>query len=375
LRPATTNRAEEIGEDGYPTDQRLLATFLGTSSLLFQDGDETVLIDGFFTRDAGGARGPSEMFWLLLPFGSKVEPSIPRIESVLERLQVERVSALPVVHSHHDHGMDSGTICKLTGCTLIGSESTANLGRGAGLLEQQIAVVDKEGVPIPQWVGGVRQQGVTTSAEALHAAGIATDPDSAPRSLSALTIDADKQTSPPPSSPATPDRALRFGAFEVSMIESKHIHLPVIGRFILNKSIPAPIRTPTPLLAYKEGASYSVLVQHDGGTATLVQGSANYIPHALDHVKVDVVFLGIGGLEQASELYLQEYWQHVVLATGAHTVVPVHWDDFSIPLDEPPIAMPGTAKMIEWLEGVCAASGIKLQWLLPWDVTEISPVR
>ena len=49
------------------------------------------------------------------------------------------------LHSHYDHAMGAPEVAKRTGALLLGSESTANIGRGWGLPETQIRVVtDRE---------------------------------------------------------------------------------------------------------------------------------------------------------------------------------------------------------------------------------------
>lgn len=105
-------------------------TFLGVSTLLFDDGDSAILIDGFFSR-------PS----LLRTALTRIEPDGPRIEESLRRAGAEHVAAVVVVHSHYDHAMDAPEVARRTGALLVGSESTANVGRGAGLAEERIRVV------------------------------------------------------------------------------------------------------------------------------------------------------------------------------------------------------------------------------------------
>lgn len=105
-------------------------TFLGVSTLLFDDGDTAILIDGFFSRPG-----------LLQTALMRIEPDKPRIVESLRRAGVERVAAVFVVHSHYDHAMDAPEVARRSGALLVGSESTANVGRGGGLAEERIRVV------------------------------------------------------------------------------------------------------------------------------------------------------------------------------------------------------------------------------------------
>ncbi len=109
-------------------------TFLGVASLLLDDGESAVMTDGFFSR-------PSLPRLLLRP----IAPDLPRIDSALGRLGFgssgRRLSAVLPVHTHFDHVMDSAVVASRTGAVLVGGESSANVGRGAGLDAAQIAVV------------------------------------------------------------------------------------------------------------------------------------------------------------------------------------------------------------------------------------------
>ncbi|MEU6075635.1 MBL fold metallo-hydrolase [Micromonospora sp. NPDC047074] len=111
-------------------------TFLGVSSLLFDDGDTAVLTDGFFSR-------PS----LLRVALGRLAPDDTRINSALTRLELDRddggrrLAAVLPVHTHFDHAMDSATVALRTGAVLAGGRSAANVGRGAGLPDDRIHVV------------------------------------------------------------------------------------------------------------------------------------------------------------------------------------------------------------------------------------------
>ena len=177
------------------------------------------------------------------------------------------------VHSHYDHAMDSPEVARRTGAQLVGSESTANIGRGVGLPDGQIRVVN-------------------------------------------------------------PGEPMDFGAFTVTAIPSQHFpHGMAMGE------ITAPLVPPAGAMEYLEGGSFSLLFEHPAG-ALLVQGSAGWQPGALAGRRADVVLLGIGGLGSRDEAYREDYWREVVGAVGPRCVIPIHWDDFTLPLDEPLAASP-----------------------------------
>lgn len=105
-------------------------TFLGVATLLVDDGETQVLTDGFFSRPG------------LLSVGlRKIAPHADRIAACLARAGADRVAAVAPVHSHFDHALDAAVVAERTGALLVGGESTANIGRGAGLPGERVRVV------------------------------------------------------------------------------------------------------------------------------------------------------------------------------------------------------------------------------------------
>lgn len=72
----------------------------------------------------------------------------------------------------------------------------------------------------------------------------------------------------------------------------------------------------------------------------LVHPSANFVPHQFDGLDVDFLYLGVGGGGAQGKQFQDDYWHHVVEAASPSFIVPVHWDDFSRPLDRPLRTMP-----------------------------------
>jgi len=108
----------------------LRVTFLGVATLLLDDGETAILTDGFFTR-------PGRMTVLT----GKVAPDPALIRQALQRAGIQQLAAVIVAHSHYDHALDAPEVARQTGALLVGSNSTANVGRGWGLPEQRIRVV------------------------------------------------------------------------------------------------------------------------------------------------------------------------------------------------------------------------------------------
>ncbi|WP_067430357.1 MBL fold metallo-hydrolase [Nocardioides jensenii] len=132
-----------------------------------------------------------------------------------------------------------------------------------------------------------------------------------------------------------PDEDRTYGDFTVTLIESHHCPP---DRF--PGPIDAPLPTPARASAYRCGEAWSTLVRHASGPSMLVQGSAGFVPGALDGREAEVVYLGVGQLGIQSADYLRSFWEETVRAVGARRVVLIHWDDFFRPLDRPLRALP-----------------------------------
>jgi L-ascorbate metabolism protein UlaG (beta-lactamase superfamily) len=165
-------------------------------------------------------------------------------------------------------------VAERTGAMLLGGESAANVGRGAGLPEDRMWVV-------------------------------------------------------------TPGEPVSYGGFGLTFVESAHCPPDRFPGAIVEPVVP-PVRA----AAYRCGEAWSILVEHASGRTVLVQGSAGYVPGALDGRQADVAYLGVGQLGVLSEDYIRAYWTNTVQAVGARRVVLIHWDDFFRPLDRPLRALP-----------------------------------
>jgi L-ascorbate metabolism protein UlaG (beta-lactamase superfamily) len=117
---------EQQPSTGGPVEAR----FLGATSVLFQDGETAILSDGFVTRPG-----------LLRVLLGRISPDRERIQNTLTRLGLDSIAAVFAGHSHYDHALDAPVFAQLTGAVLLGSPSTANIGRGVGLADSALRVV------------------------------------------------------------------------------------------------------------------------------------------------------------------------------------------------------------------------------------------
>lgn len=239
--------------------EAVTVTWLGVSTLLFDDGDTQILIDGFISRPSIAD----------IVFDVPVQSDAAQVNYVLNEYEMRRLAAIIPAHSHFDHALDIGAIANRSSASILGSASTAQIARGAGVPEDQIVVVEN---------GGDYQ----------------------------------------------------FGDFTVRMLASSHAPIGWGGSVPYAGEISAPLELPAPVSAWRAGDTYSIVITHPQGT-TLVQASAGFLPGALDAVSADVVFLGTWGLDNLGRNYTEQYWLAMITSTGAKRILPIHFDDYTRP--------------------------------------------
>jgi L-ascorbate metabolism protein UlaG (beta-lactamase superfamily) len=121
--PATDYRRFELPPAPAAfTEGEVRVQFMAVSTLLLDDGDTKLLIDGFFSRPT----------WRQLLF-SRIAPDPEAIESALARMETSGLAAILVAHSHHDHAMDVADVAHRTKATVFGSPSTGAIVQGRNL--------------------------------------------------------------------------------------------------------------------------------------------------------------------------------------------------------------------------------------------------
>lgn len=233
-------------------------------------GNTNILLDDGETRilTDGFFSRPSASRLVL----GKVKPNEKRIQYCLEKAGITELDAVIPVHSHYDHAMDAPTVAKMTGATLIGSSSTLMIGQGAGLNPAQMKL-------------------------------------------------------------APLDSVLTIGKFKLRFVVSRHWEYPSAKQCarLLDQEITAPLLAPASIYEFKEGISYTILVEH-GTTSFAIHGSAGFKENSLIDCDVDIVFLSIAGLEAMDSVYNNAYQTHTIEALHPEVIVPIHWDDFTVPL-------------------------------------------
>lgn len=241
----------------------------------------------------------------------RIDPDRGRITAALERAGVRCLAALLVAQAHHDHALDAAVVAYETGAELIGSESTANIGLG--------------GVPRPEQI-----------------------------------------------TPVAGGEERDFGRFHVRVIRSPHS--PGIIPFLLRGRIPTPLTPPRHTLGYRDRLNFSFLVTH-GDRRILIHPSANFPAEGMGSIRADVVFLSIGDLGSRSRRFIESYWRAIVQETGARLIIPIHWDNFFRPLDEPLVPMGGFGRAMTEIGRLAARDGVEVRLVPPFAPIELNGLQ
>jgi L-ascorbate metabolism protein UlaG (beta-lactamase superfamily) len=239
--------------------------YTGTATLFFSDGETEFITDGWFSRPNG----------LQLAAGT-ITPDMKAIDYGIEQNAIDKLAAVFVMHSHFDHSMDAPEVAQRTGALLLGSESTANIGRGWGLDENQIRVV-------------------------------------------------------------TDRQVITLGKFVLTPIESQHFQFPdpqMHKRALGDPNISSPLQTPAKAFDYKLGKAYMLHVSHPKGS-WLIVGSAGFVKDDLQGINADTVFLGIGGIGSQTRQYREQFWQETIGHVKPNRIIPIHYDSLTAPIDGP----------------------------------------
>ena len=245
----------------------LKVSFFGTTTLLFDDGKDQILFDAHVTR-------PSIEKYIA---GAEVVTDRNLCDKLIRLHHIDRLRAIFISHTHHDHVMDAPYFATQCGAEVYGSESAKNVALGGGVPEEKTHVF---------------------------------------RHGSSFSI----------------------GEYRIQILKSLHSK-PTKLNDDLGQPIPEPLVQPASLRAYKEGGSFDFYVEH-GGKRILIRPSFNYIEGQLDGIRADTIFLGVAGLAKADKDMEENFFRETVGKAGAKLVIPIHWDNFFSSLEQPIVDMP-----------------------------------
>ncbi len=245
----------------------LKVTYFGTTTLLFDDGKDQILFDAHITRPSLGK----------YIAGGKESTNRTLCDEMIDLHHIDRLRAVFVSHTHHDHVMDAPYISNKCGAKIYGSESAKNVALGGGVSAENIAVFKHGDI-------------------------------------------------------------FEIGDYKIRILKSIHSK-PTVLNNDLGEPIQEPLTQPAGLRDYKEGGSYDFYIEYKE-KKILIRPSFNYIEGQLEGIRADVLFLGVAGLAKADPDMEKTFFQETVEKTGAKLVIPIHWDNFFSPLDRPIEGMP-----------------------------------
>lgn len=223
-----------------------------------------MMIDGFLSRISKGRS--------LL---GKLDSDEGTIRNLFNELKIERLDAIAVGHSHHDHALDAPFLSKRFGGVVLGNRSYRfiHLGKYPNFPRSRLKLFPKEGGTYP------------------------------------------------------------VGKFTITLIPSQHAPSKKLVHKFIEGEITSTVEPPAHFSKYNCGDVFAIHVKHPDG-CLVVTTTAGAEPRALEGYSADVFFLAIGLLGKQGEPDRKAYFDNTVRAVRPRLVVPVHWDDFSIPFDE-----------------------------------------
>ena len=196
------------------------------------------------------------------------------LEQLVQRHELSRTQAILVTHSHYDHVLDVPALLEMLPETaVVGSLSTLNIARA--------------------------------------------NPKVTPQQLQLVK----------------PGQVQQWGNFQITATPSQHTP-PTAVNDDLGEELLQPLTLPAKFSEFKEGGSFDYLIEH-AGHKILVKASTGFIPDQFKNLQIDTLFLGIAQLSRQSDAYQQHYLTETLNILKPKVVIPVHWDDFFQPLNQP----------------------------------------
>ncbi len=232
---------------------------------------------------------------LINTYFGRIAPNRAVIRNELALAEITELDAILVTHTHHDHALDAAYISSEMNSKVFGSESYSFIYRGSSKSTDPSLFVEVKR-------GGLKKQ---------------------------------------------------IGEFTVTFYPTQHVGSTLSVQRKIEGNITKRLVTPSHFTKYKAGDVFGLYIEHPQGNI-VVATTAGAIEGQLDGANADIVFLGLGLLSKESKEKQELYWNESVLVVNPHTIVPVHWDNFTRKLSKglkpPPVWIDDIESSIEYIE-------------------------
>ena len=265
--------------------------YYGSSTLLFDDGQTQILLDGFFSRQR------------YLPLLKRFSPDVGQIYETVTKTGVcievlpqhphpdcssgPRLNTIIPVHGHYDHAMDVGVLSRWSTVPTLSDPSIHAVMKATGKLSSSP-------LGIEEW-----------------------------KEPNKIDFDVEDDR----------DQHLQgTGKFNVRLIKGAHVR--VYGIPIFPGTTSSKLKFPATIRELRAGTIVNVLIEHSGKRALIVPSAGSLMPlKRTDLGRIDTLFLSIGGLDVYPSGTLKSYWQRVIENVQPKTVYLIHWDSDRVPFD------------------------------------------
>jgi L-ascorbate metabolism protein UlaG (beta-lactamase superfamily) len=124
-------------------------------------------------------------------------------------------------------------------------------------------------------------------------------------------------------------RRYELGPFTVSFVPSAHSKLLLGLKAPFTGNISCEVLAALNPAAYRCGQTWGIHIEV-AGIQLYHQGSADLVDDAVRHHDVDIFLAGIAGRS-----FSKDYWRRILTRLRPDVVIPMHYDDFTRPLDAP----------------------------------------
>lgn len=272
-------------EQDFDVDRYPQVRWFGVTTLLIDDGETQVLVDGFFSRPEGSLLSKVKPDARLLAPGFLENYGVRAAKCQTSDVSLEKcapehrtgLGLIVPVHAHYDHVLDAPLVAGVTGAPLFGGRSVERIAQ---------ATSDYFG----DGMGSVRMLDKESSQK---------------------LVDED---------------GLQIGTMRLRLIETPHAHTPA-SPFVGGETRKG-FRFPASKWKLKEGTNYSLWIE-TGDVRILIVPSAAEIGDEFSSrdIDADIVFVGIGYAGRLSKSDFEQFWKKSVVDVQADTVVLTHWDD------------------------------------------------